>query len=238
MNNTTRIILIIVLLVIFISSSVLIGFIIYDAQRTEKEFDYLDELVELPQSDNTESTPSTPTTSQPSSQTKPTAPAPPPITRNIEKLKEMNSDCIGWVCIPGTRLNYPVMYTPQDAEKYLRKNFYGKYSTGGVPFIDIRCPLDSKNLIIYGHNMKSGSLFGSLRNYLKDSYLKAHPTIEFETAEGCFYYEIKEVRKTTVKDEWYDYNILNTTEGESYLTLSTCYGSNKSDRLIIIAVKK
>ena len=240
MNKTVRIILIVVLLVIFVSSSVSLGFVIYDTQRSTKEFDHLSGLIELPPLDSTGDTPNAPTTSQPGAITNPTtpnAPASPPITRNVKKLKEMNSDCIGWIYIEDTKVNYPVMYTPQEAEKYLRKNFYGKYSTGGVPFIDIRCPLNSKNLIIYGHNMKNGTMFGGLKNYLNEDYRKAHKTIEFETAEGCWYYEVVDVKLTNVKDPWYDYNILNTTEGDTYLTLSTCHSSNKNARVLVIAKK-
>ena len=240
MNNTVRIILIVVLIIVFVSSSVLLGFVIYDAQRSQKQFDYLSGLIELPPADSTDSTQSTPTTNQPGAITNPNNPNTsntPAITRNIKKLKEMNSDCIGWIYIEDTSVNYPVMYTPKEAEKYLRKNFYGKYSTGGVPFIDIRCPLNSKNLIIYGHNMKNGTMFGGLKNYINEDYRKAHKYLEFETADGCWYYEVVDVKVTNVKDAWYDYNILNTTEGDTYLTLSTCHGSDKSGRLLVIFKK-
>ena len=183
MNKTVRIILIVVLLVIFVSSSVSLGFVIYDTQRSTKEFDHLSGLIELPPLDSTNNTLSVPVTNQ-SNPSQSNTTSSPLITRNMKKLKEMNSDCIGWIYIEDTKVNYPVMYTPQEAEKYLRKNFYGKYSTGGVPFIDIRCPLNSKNLIIYGHNMKNGTMFGGLKKFLDEDYRKAHKTIEFETAEG------------------------------------------------------
>ena len=54
----------------------------------------------------------------------------------------------GWLCIPETDINYPVMHTPDNPEKYLRRNFQGEYSESGVPFLDSRCVLDSDNLII------------------------------------------------------------------------------------------
>ena len=234
MNKTVRIILIVVLLVIFVSSSVSLGFVIYDTQRSTKEFDHLSGLIELPPLDSTNNTLSVPVTNQ-SNPSQSNTTSSPLITRNMKKLKEMNSDCIGWIYIEDTKVNYPVMYTPQEAEKYLRKNFYGKYSTGGVPFIDIRCPLNSKNLIIYGHNMKNGTMFGGLKKFLDEDYRKAHKTIEFETAEGCWRYEVINVKVTDINDEWYDYNISNTTTGDSYLTLSTCHGNDKNSRLIVIA---
>ena len=56
----------------------------------------------------------------------------PIFTRNLTPLFEKNSDCIGWICIPNTAVDYPVMHTPQDQEKYLRKNFDCEYSLSGV----------------------------------------------------------------------------------------------------------
>ena len=95
MNKIVRIILIVVLLVIFVSSSVLLGFVIYDTQRSTKEFDHLSGLIELPPLDSTGDTPNAPTTSQPGAITNPTtpnAPASNPITRNVKKLKEMGKE--------------------------------------------------------------------------------------------------------------------------------------------------
>lgn len=72
--------------------------------------------------------------------------------RNIEKLIAKNGDCIGWIYIAGTEVNYPVMYSVNEPQKYLHRNFYGEYSYSGVPFLDARCSLDSQNLIVYGYN--------------------------------------------------------------------------------------
>ena len=116
-------------------------------------------------------------------------------TRNLSRLFEQNADCIGWVCIPGTAVDYPLMHTPEDSEKYLRKDFYGAYSVSGVPFLDGRCSQESANLIIYGHNMNNGTMFGSLKNYTDASYYAEHPTIELETAAGKGLYTIFSVMK-------------------------------------------
>ena len=72
----------------------------------------------------------------------------PAAERNIPALIAANTDCIGWLSIDGTNISYPVMHTPHDSQKYLRRNFYGKYSQSGVPFLDGRCNLQSTNLII------------------------------------------------------------------------------------------
>ena len=74
----------------------------------------------------------------------------PIFTRNLTPLFEKNNDCIGWICISDTAVDYPVMHTPQDQEKYLRKNFDCEYSSSGVPFMQGNNTLESDNIIIYG----------------------------------------------------------------------------------------
>ena len=225
--------------VLFTVSAVMLIMTFADREKAKNDFNDLAELVTTPTeqpSDNTESQApdvSEPTQSTPTSQTTP-APA---ITRNIPLLQEMNSECIGWVYIKGTKVNYPVMYTPNNPEKYLKRNFYGKSSGSGVPFIDYRCKLDSTNIIIYGHNMKNLTMFGGLRKYLDKNYLKNHPIIEFETIDGLSYYKIIEVRKTDIYDSWFTHNLDGNRDGKEYLTLSTCYGTNKKARLLVIGVK-
>ena len=98
----------------------------------------------------------------------------PAAERNIQALITENADCIGWLSIDGTNISYPVMHTPSDPQKYLRRNFYGKYSQSGVPFLDRRCDLQSTNLIIYGHNMKNGTMFSDLKRYVDRDFLNAH----------------------------------------------------------------
>lgn len=234
-NPKIRIILIILFSVIFVVSTVMLILTITDREQAKEDFKYLAELVEI-----TESTPTDNNTisSPPSSTTTPTQPSAPAITRNIPVLKEMNNECVGWVYIADTRVNYPVMYSKSDPEKYLKRNFYGKHSGSGVPFIDVRCSLDSTNIIIYGHNMKNLTMFGELRKYLDKNYLKSHPIIEFETLDGLYYYKIIEVRKTDIYDNWFTHNLDGKQDGREYLTLSTCYGTNKKARLLIIAEKE
>ena len=153
-------------------------------------------------------------------------------TRNIAPVLEQNADCIGWIFIDGTNINYPVMHTPDNPQKYLRLSFEKKYSQSGVPFLDGRCSLQDGNLIIYGHNMKNGTMFSDLKKYLDTAYREAHKTVEFQTADGVFLFEVTDVIRTNISDE--RYNQINSTDGRT-IALSTCYGSAKSDRLLIIA---
>ena len=85
---------------------------------------------------------------------------------DIPLLISQNSDCIGWITIDNTAVDYPVMHTPEWPQKYLRMNFYQQYSDSGVPFLDYRCTLESDNLIIFGHNMRNGTMFSLIRIFL------------------------------------------------------------------------
>lgn len=159
----------------------------------------------------------------------------PAAERNIQALITENADCIGWLSIDGTNISYPVMHTPSDPQKYLRRNFYGKYSQSGVPFLDGRCDLQSTNLIIYGHNMKNGTMFSDLKRYAGRDFLNAHRTVKFETADGVQTFTVTEVLKTNTSDAWYDR--ITAEDGNRCLVLSTCYGSGKDGRLLIIAAE-
>jgi sortase B len=158
----------------------------------------------------------------------------PAAERNIQALITENADCIGWLSIDGTNISYPVMHTPSDPQKYLRRNFYGKYSQSGVPFLDGRCDLQSSNLIIYGHNMRNGTMFSDLKRYVDRDFLNAHRTVKFEAADGVQTFIVTEVLKTNTSDAWYD---RIAAEDGRQLILSTCYGSGKDGRLLIIAAE-
>ena len=82
--------------------------------------------------------------------------------RDLSALFARNGDCIGWLSIPDTAVDYPVMHTPENPQKYLRRSFYGEYSVSGVPFLDSRCSLGGDNLIIYGHNMNDETMFAHI----------------------------------------------------------------------------
>lgn len=158
----------------------------------------------------------------------------PAAERNIQALIAENSDCIGWLSIDGTNISYPVMHTPSEPQKYLRRNFYSRYSQSGVPFLDGRGNLQSTNLIIYGHNMRNGTMFSNLKKYVDRDFLNAHRTVKFETADGIRYFTVTKVLRTDITDAWYD---RIAAEDGRQLILSTCYGSGKDGRLLIIAAE-
>ena len=110
----------------------------------------------------------------------------------LQEQREENEDTVGWITIEGTKIDYPVMYTPQDPEKYLHLGFDQKYSFAGLPFIDANCSLDpeSDNLIIYAHNMLDGSMFRSLMKYEQKSYWQQHPTVKLDLWDEEREYEV------------------------------------------------
>lgn len=180
------------------------------------------------------------------------------IFHDCDTLISANADCIGWLTIPGTNVSYPVMWSPDEPERYLHRNFYGNYSDSGTPFLDARCDPESGNLVIYGHNMISGTMFGSLRQFLQKNYLFEHRDVFLEMQNGAHHFEIICVATVENNDPWYCF--LQSTSpallaetvsdlrersrlkagelplnGERLLTLSTCTGWTRSSRLILVA---
>ena len=215
------------------AAAVLAGANIYselkERQKEKEDFAAVSQIAELPM---TEAPAESVTDAETETSAEPTER--PAAERNIQALITENADCIGWLSIDGTNISYPVMHTPSDPQKYLRRNFYCKYSQSGVPFLDGRCGTDGGNLIIYGHNMKNGTMFSDLKRYVDRDFLNAHRTVKFETADGVQTFIVTEVLKTDTSDAWYDR--IAAEEGRQ-LILSTCYGSGKDGRLLIIAAE-
>lgn len=198
-----------------------------ERQKEKKDFASVAEIAKLPMTEapaESVTDTKTETSAEPTEQ--------PVAGHNIQALIAENADCIGWLSIDGTSISYPVMYTPSEPQKYLRRSFYGKYSQSGVPFLDGRCSTVGGNLIIYGHNMKNGTMFSDLKKYLNTDFLNSHRTVRLETADGVFLFTVTEVWRTNTADPWYD---RTTCEDGRRLILSTCYGSGKDGRLLIIA---
>lgn len=211
---------------LFAVSGVMIFRELHTQQKEKEDFKELAEMVELPET-KTE----TPEETDPGE-----ASDPEETLRDLSGLFAENGECIGWLCIPDTEVNYPVMHTPRNPQKYLRMNFYGEYSQSGVPFLDYRCIPNSGDLLIYGHNMKNGTMFSDLKKYLNAEFLESHQTIELQTAGGLYRYTVTEIKVTDTSDEWYGNIGGNLFADRRFLVLSTCYGGGNG-RLLVIAVK-
>lgn len=118
---------------------------------------------------------------------KPTA----PIAIDFSALLAENEDIVGWLYCPDTPIHYPVVQGYDNAQ-YLRTSLTGQYLVGGTLFADYRNGAlgTDRNYIIYGHNMKDDSMFGTLENYKKQSYYDAHPVLYFLTPEGDYTVEL------------------------------------------------
>ncbi|MBQ1992095.1 MAG: class B sortase [Clostridia bacterium] len=137
--------------------------------------------------------------------------------KDWKKLKDINKEVIAWVQIKDTNVDYPVLQHKEDTldyQYYLYKDIYKEYSGYGSVFADFRSNrgVDSKNIILHGHNMKDGSMFENLMGYGKYKpdmdYYRKHPTIEFDTPKGVATYKIISVFKTSTLDahgEFFNY---------------------------------
>ena len=171
-------------------------------------------------------------------------------TSDISAVLSSNSECIGWIYVEGTIINYPVMHTPSDPEKYLHLNFSGKYSYSGTPFLDARCEKDSENTVVYGHNMKNGTMFNQLRWYRSLQHLRDYPIIEYQTADGVRKFTVFAAAQIAPNDKWYSFIEADTQEAynariqylksvdlyesgitptypQKLITLSTCSGDGR-----------
>jgi len=186
------------------------------------------------------------------------------VLREYAELYTMNTDMVGWMRIEGTKVNYPVMQSPDRVDYYLNRGFDKSYSGHGCLYVkeeaDVFAPSD--NLTIYGHRMKDGSMFSVLYNYTREDFLAAHPTIVFDTLTEHHTYEVMAVFMTTAslgegftyhmfvdaydREEFDDYvktckqlalyeTGVNASYGDKLITLSTCEYSQVNGRLVVVA---
>ncbi|MBR5649109.1 class B sortase [Pseudobutyrivibrio sp.] len=188
------------------------------------------------------------------------------ILPEMNELYSQNQDFVGVLTVVDTDINYPVVQTPSDPEYYLRRDFYGESSTAGTLFVDYRCDIvnPTTNTIIYGHNMRSGTMFGGLKRYLDYDYYQAHKTIIFKTLYEEQTYQVVGVGLSEVgydDDDTYKYydfidaltgeelqefidNIqslsvfdetIDITSEDKLLTLSTCNTYTENGRMFVVA---
>ena len=186
---------------------------------------------------------------------------------NYIPIYEMNTDLFGWIYIEGTVVDYPVMHSPDEPERYLRKNLNGDYSLSGVPFMAADCYEGCGNYILYGHNIKNGSMFNTIMSYADERFWEEHPTICFDTLYQTGEYKVYAAfysKAYYVEDEnvfrVYDYTDLNDEAifyefaeqaknaslydtdveveyGDTFITLITCSYHTDNGRFVVIAVK-
>lgn len=181
-----------------------------------------------------------------------------------ENLLKINPQILGWIAIPGTQLSFPLLQG-EDNDYYLHHDIYGRESRYGAIFADYKANLygGESNIIIYGHHMRNGSMFGSLEEYDSRSYYEEHPSFFLFLPEEEREYEIIAVLKNDIYSrekepfQYYDYERIETKEmfdkycqgikshslydtglaaeyGDELVTLCTCSYSGKDERLLIV----
>ena len=179
---------------------------------------------------------------------------------DFNKLLNQNKDTVGWIKVNGTQIEYPIV-KKSDNSYYLTHSFDKSYNSAGWIFADYRNKLDGtdKNIVIYGHNRRDGSMFGSLKNVLNDEWLnnEENRKILFFILSEKNVYEVFSIYKVEKEDYYIQTNFtkekysdflkkikgrsiknfnVELTENDQILTLSTCDNNNKY-RLVVHAKK-
>lgn len=187
------------------------------------------------------------------------------VLEEYQTLYNKNKKLIGWLKIDDTNIDYPVMQTTNN-EYYLDHNYNQEYDKNGSLFLDKDCDVVHRNtnLIIYGHHMKSGKMFGNLNKYSSEEYCKQHSTIRFDTIYEKGAYEVMYVFRSKIYNEdevvfkyyqfldaasekefnsdmqemaalsLYDTGV-TASYGDELLTLSTCDNSEQDGRFVVVA---
>lgn len=184
------------------------------------------------------------------------------VLREYAALYERNSDFVGWVSIPDTRINYPVMQSDVK-DYYLRRDFDRKRANHGSVYVweqaDVFAPSD--NVTLFGHRMNDGTMFYDLLEYAREDFWRGHPAFRFDTLEGAYEYEIFAAFRTSgTGGEGFDYHTfvhaadpeefaafvdqckelsrydtgITPRYGDKLVTLSTCDYALKNGRMVVI----
>lgn len=174
---------------------------------------------------------------------------------DIREVKKLNPDTFARLTANGTGIDYMVMAS-DDLDKYLHTDFDGNYSAYGMICVDPATNAESRNLVLYGHHMKNGSMFGALIDYLKEDYAKEHEEIRLITEDELRIYKVRAAVKFGPKDTALTQAMLFGTEADTklieeraaeagtlygaldwrkkYITLCTCEYTVKNGRLFVI----
>lgn len=248
---------------IFVFSAYQIGSYYLESRERDELYDGLAALVE----DARKELPAENGTEPEADAEKPTTPMERTILPEYAALYERNSDLVGWIKIEDTNVNYPVMQTPENENFYLHADFDRNYNAGGCLYAQENCDVNgpSDNVLIYGHNMKDGSMFANLAKYNDRDFWEEHREISFDTLYEHHVYEIFAVFKTSASDpdgfqyqrfvngedeeafdtfvdtckrlSFYDTKI-RPEYGDKLICLSTCEYTVANGRLVVAAVRK
>ena len=192
----------------------------------------------------------------------PVQPQEPTMLARYEALYRENDDLVGWIKIDGTNINYPVVQSKDAPNFYLKHDFEKNYTDYGCPYAQQNCDVQapSDNVVLYGHNMKDGTMFCDLTNYKSESFWAQHRTIQFDTLTQKNEYTVIAAFKGEAA-ELFAYNAFVDAEtpeefdayvaavkelalydtgisaayGDKLITLSTCEYSFENGRMVVVA---
>ncbi|MBF2592803.1 class B sortase [Listeria welshimeri] len=165
------------------------------------------------------------------------------VRDELISLQKLNKDMAGWLTIADTEIDYPILQST-DNDYYLHHNYKNEKARAGSIFKDYRNTNEflDKNTIIYGHNMKDGSMFADLRKYLDKDFFKAHPTFSYESGLTNYKVEIFSVYETTTDFYYIETDFPGKQDFDDYLEKvqqQSIYKSNvkvsSKDRIITLS---
>ena len=247
-----------VLVIVFIVSTYMVISIVTQQEQEKEAFDVIAESVKPLREERVIDPPKKEAAKTPYDDEIPT------ILPEYEELYTQNPDMFGWIYIEGTKIDYPVMYTPEEPEYYLRRAFDGSSTQSGTPFIDGACAPDGDFYLIYGHHIKNGSMFGSLTKYADKTWRDEHRVICFDTlyerreyeviaafyadaaldeGEGFLYYKYTDLSDRDVFDEYVSQvseasiykEAVDAEYGDELIALSTCSYHTGDGRFVVVA---
>ena len=257
MKKEFLIVLSVVLVVVIVACGLWLGCYAVDSQHQKQTYETLakDFLLEEPKSSLSLAEDDSSGESSAAGETMVTLTTAPP--RHDLAALQSDPDCVGWLTIPDTSVDYPVVWTPSDPEHYLRRDFYGNYASGGTPFLDGRNKpqAEGQNLILYGHNMLDGSMFKPVLQYLTPNFQVTHEDVYLELNGIQYHYQVLAALETSTRSPVYAYTDLSDStvmehfrstlleetgvgaipQAEGYLTLSTCNNQGGDSRVLVIA---
>lgn len=261
------------LMALFLLAAMIFGGIWFyqsrDAVASEEAFNKLENLIVQPADTPTEPETDEPATDDEEIPEESTEPVEDEIAEALaaqaqyQALYEQNDEFVGWIKIDNTMISYPVMQSIDNPDFYLKHAFDKSYSNYGVPYIDEACATGlSNNMVIYGHNMKNGSMFSDLVKYTSQDYYESHPIIQYDTLTQLSKYQIVCVFRFDTNNETFrfnEYTDMNEEEfaeymancherqlydtgitaeyGDELITLSTCEYTYENGRFIVVAKK-
>lgn len=215
MKKPVYYVLIGVLLLVFCFSAFQIANYFIKGREKANQFDELSQMVSQATTAATE--PSTEATTEATTTEETTEPTEPTMIPGYADVYALNGDMVGWLKIEGTKIDYPVMQTPDEPNYYLKRDFNRNYSDWGCLYAREECDVNtpSDTVTIYGHTMKDGSMFAALHNYTDKSFYEDHKLIYFDTLTEYHVYEIFSVFKTSANlGEGFRYHVMENAADE------------------------